>query len=98
MKKIMAFILIFAFAFMVAGCHSQEKAKKEIFNLVEENYDAILKACEEKDADALSAIDGITQVRLVDGYIYWSIARARGLPHLRKTMDSITPKKTAPLP
>lgn len=69
MKKIMAFILIFAFAFMVAGCHSQEKAKKEIFNLVEENYDAILKACEEKDADALSAIDGITQVRVVDGYI-----------------------------
>lgn len=69
MKRIIAFLLLFSFVFMLAGCQTHEKAKKEIFNLVEENYDAIMKACQEKDADALYNIDGITEVDIVDGYV-----------------------------
>ena len=68
MKRILAFVLTFAFVFMLAGCNRQE-AKKDIFNLVEKNYDAILKACEEKDEETLLSIDGITQVKMVDGYV-----------------------------
>ena len=50
------------------GCGSKE-SKKDIFNLVENNYDAILKACDEKDKEALLAINGVTQVNIVDGYV-----------------------------
>jgi hypothetical protein len=70
MKRTLAFILAFVSAFMLAGCSNrQEKAKSDIFNLVEKNYDEIIAACEDKDADALLAIDGITQVKIVDGYV-----------------------------
>ena len=68
MKKIFAFILVISFVFMFVGCGAKE-AKKDIFSLVENNYDTILKACEEKDKDALLAINGITDVNLVDGYV-----------------------------
>ena len=46
-----------------------EEAKKDIFNLVERNYDAIVGACENKDTAALLSIDGITNVEVVDGYL-----------------------------
>lgn len=69
MKRFLSFILIFTFVFMIVGCNRQKEAKKDIFKLVEKNYDSILKACEEKDADALVAIEGITSVNIVDGYV-----------------------------
>ena len=68
MKKIFAFILVISFVFMFVGCGAK-KAKKDIFSLVENNYDTILKACEEKDKDTLLAINGITDVNIVDGYV-----------------------------
>ena len=68
MKKIFALILIISLVFMFVGCGAKE-AKKDIFSLVENNYDTILKACEEKDKDALLAINGITDVNIVDGYV-----------------------------
>ena len=54
---------------MLAGCQTQRSAKNEITNLVNENYDAIVKACKEKDADALCEIEGVTSVVIVDGYV-----------------------------
>ena len=68
MKKIFAFILVISFVFMFVGCGAK-KAKKDIFSLVENNYDTILKACEEKDEDALLAIKGVTRVNIVNGYV-----------------------------
>ena len=68
MKKIYAFILAISLVFMFVGCGAKE-AKKDIFSLVENNYDTILKACEEKDKDTLLAINGITDVNIVDGYV-----------------------------
>ena len=68
MKKIFAFILVISFVFMFVGCGAKE-AKEDIFSLVENNYDTILKACEEKDKDTLLAINGITDVNIVDGYV-----------------------------
>lgn len=67
MKKILAFFLIVSFIFALAGCG--KTPKEDIFNIVEKNYDAILKACEEKDEDALLSIKGITQVNIVDDYV-----------------------------
>ena len=68
MKKIYAFILAISLVFMLAGCGAKE-AKKDIFNLVEKNYDAIVIACENKDSEALLAINGIKEVDIVDGYV-----------------------------
>lgn len=68
MKRIVAFVLIVSLIAMLAGCGAKE-AKKDVFNLVEKNYDAIVAACENKDTEALLAIDGITQVNIVDGYV-----------------------------
>ena len=68
MKKIFAFILAISLVFTFVGCGAKE-SKKNIFSLVENNYDTILKACEEKDKDALLAINGITDVNIVDGYV-----------------------------
>ena len=67
MKKILAFFLIVCFIFALAGCG--KTPKDDIFSLVEKQYDSILKACEEKDTDALLSIKGITQVNIVDGYV-----------------------------
>ena len=68
MKRILAFTLIITLIFALAGCGANGY-KKDIFNLVLNNYDAIVAACENKDTKALLAIDGIEQVNIVDGYV-----------------------------
>ena len=68
MKRILAFVLVVVFVFALSGCGAKE-SKKDIFNIVEKNYDAIVTACENKREEALLAIDGITQVNIVDGYV-----------------------------
>ena len=68
MKRIITFILLAVFAVAFAGCAAKEP-KQDIFPLVENNYDAIVTACENKDEEALLAIDGVTQVNIVDGYV-----------------------------
>ena len=68
MKRILAFVLVVVFVFALSGCGAKE-AKKDIFNLVEKNYDAIVTACENKDSEALLAINGIKEVDIVDGYV-----------------------------
>ena len=61
-------MLLAVFVFSLTGC-SAKNAKSDIFNLVENNYDEIVAACENKDSEALLAIDGVTQVKIVDGYV-----------------------------
>ena len=68
MKRLLAFVLLAVFVFSLTGC-SAKNAKSDIFNLVENNYDEIVAACENKDSEALLAIDGVTQVNTVDGYV-----------------------------
>ena len=68
MKRLLAFGLLAVFVFSLTGC-SAKNAKSDIFNLVENNYDEIVAACENKDSEALLAIDGVTQVNIVDGYV-----------------------------
>ena len=68
MKRLLAFVLLAVFVFSLTGC-SAKNAKSDIFKLVEKNYDAILKACEDKDEDALLAIKGITKVNIINGYV-----------------------------
>ena len=68
MKRLLAFVLLAVFVFSLTGC-SAKIAKSDIFNLVENNYDEIVAACENKDSEALLAIDGVTQVNIVDGYV-----------------------------
>ena len=68
MKRILAFVLVVVFVFVLSGCGAKQ-SKKDIFNVVEKNYDAIVTACENKDKEALLAIDRITQVNIVDGYV-----------------------------
>ncbi len=68
MKRLLAFVLLAVFVFSLTGC-SAKNAKYDIFNLVENNYDEIVAACENKDSEALLAIDGVTQVNIVDGYV-----------------------------
>ena len=68
MKRLLAFVLLAVFVFSLTGC-SAKNAKSDIFNLVENSYDEIVAACENKDSEALLAIDGVTQVNIVDGYV-----------------------------
>ena len=68
MKRLLAFVLLAVFVFSLTGC-SAINTKSDIFNLVENNYDEIVAACENKDSEALLAIDGVTQVNIVDGYV-----------------------------
>ena len=68
MKRFLSLVLVAVFIFALTGCGA-EAAKKDIFNLVEKNYDAIVTACENKDEEALLAIDGISEVKIVDGYV-----------------------------
>ena len=67
MKKTLVFVSIISLIFILAGCG--KTPKEDVFSLVEKKYDAILKACEEKDSDALLSIKGITKVNIVDGYV-----------------------------
>jgi len=67
-RRRIGFILVIVLVVMLAGC-SLKEAKKDIFDLVEKNYDTIAAACKNKDSEALLAIDGITQVNIVDGYV-----------------------------
>lgn len=72
MKLIAVFILILSFIVSLTGCRQTELEKKEkIFSLVEENYDAIVTACENGDIEALYSIDGteFVNVNVYDGYI-----------------------------
>ena len=69
MKRIVTFILVVVFVFALSGCGAKE-SKKEILNLVENNYDTIVAACKNKDTEVLLAIDGITKVNIVDGYVF----------------------------
>jgi len=68
MKRILAFVLVVVFIFALSGCGAKD-SKKDILNIVEKNYDAIVTACENKDEEALLAIKGITRVNIVDGYV-----------------------------
>ena len=65
MKKMFALVLVVFLMFSLASCRSTPK--ENVFSIVEKNYDTILKACEEKDEDALLAIKGVTRVNIVDG-------------------------------
>jgi hypothetical protein len=67
MKRILSVILAVSFIFALAGCGKEPK--EDIFHLVEKNYEKIVTACENKDADALLAVEGITKVNIVDGYV-----------------------------
>ena len=67
MKRIFVFVLVITLVFTLAGC--RKTPKEDVFSLVEKKYDTILKACEEKDTDALLSIKGITKVNIVDGYV-----------------------------
>ena len=68
MKRILALVLVVTIIFLLIGCGAVN-SKKDVFNLVEENYDAIVAACENKDSKALLAINGITTVEIIDGYV-----------------------------
>ena len=68
MKRIIAFVMVVFFVVALSGCGAKE-AKIDIFNIVENNYDAIVSACKNKDYESLLSIDGITQVNVVDGYV-----------------------------
>lgn len=68
MKRIIAWVLVLSWVPVLAGCGA-DRSKRKIFNLVEDHYDRIVQACQEKDADALYQIDGITQVAIADGYV-----------------------------
>ena len=68
MRKI--FILLAALmVFSMTGCDYNHSAKAEIFNLVKENFDTMLEACTRLDTEALTQLDGITQVDVTNGYI-----------------------------
>ena len=67
MKKMFGLVLAIFLIISLTSCRSTPKEK--VFSIVENNYDAILKACEEKDEDALLTIKGATSVNIVDGYV-----------------------------
>lgn len=69
MKRVILLVTVFSILLVFAGCRSEETIKKDIFKLVESNYDTIVEAYESKDTDALYAIDGIEDVNIVEGYI-----------------------------
>lgn len=68
MKRMICFGLIAILVVVLAGCGA-EGSKNAVRTLVEDNYDAIAAACESKDSGALLAIDGIKNVKIVDGYV-----------------------------
>ena len=76
MKKMFALVLVGFLIISLTSCRSTPK--ENVFSIVEKNYDTILKACEEKDEDALLAIKGVTRVNIVDGYVI-VFCEARGI-------------------
>lgn len=68
-KLFISLSLSFALLWTFTACALHTDAQEDIFDIVEKNYDTILKACEESDLDTLSAIKGITKAELVDGYV-----------------------------
>ncbi len=69
MKRTLTLIFAVFLLISLAGCNRSELAKEKIFNLVTENYDAILAACLDRDADALYELEGIAKVDFYGGYI-----------------------------
>ena len=69
MKRVILLVTVFSILLVFAGCRSEETIKKDIFKIVESNYDTSVEAYENKDTDALYAIDGIEDVNIVEGYI-----------------------------
>ena len=67
MKRLVACLLIVMF--FVSGCGRTETQQDKIFRLVEKHYDTIVKACQEKDVETLCAIQGVTSVNIVEGYV-----------------------------
>lgn len=67
MKRIFASILVVSIIFILTSCSKAPKEK--VFSIVEKNYDTILTACKEKDADKLLSIKGIEKVNIIDGYV-----------------------------
>ena len=67
MKKMFALVLVVFLMISLTSCRNTPK--ENVFSIVEKNYDTILKACEEKDEDALLAIKGVTRVNIIDGYV-----------------------------
>lgn len=69
MKRIFVLPIILLVICSLVGCNRQEMAKDKIFALVEKNYDAIVAACENNDAESLLKISGITNANIIDGYV-----------------------------
>lgn len=67
MKRVLKFIIVMICLLSLAGC--SEANKNAIFNLVEDNYDVIVEACENEDLQALYDIGSIEEVDIVDGYV-----------------------------
>ena len=67
MKRIFASILVVSIIFILTSCSKAPKEK--VFSIVEKNYDTILTACKEKDADKLLSIKGVKKVNIIDGYV-----------------------------
>lgn len=68
LKRIVAFFMVVIIAFSFCGCGASIN-KRKVFKLVENNYDEISEACRNQDTDKLLAIDGIQDVKIVDGYV-----------------------------
>ena len=68
MKRILTITLVLSLVITLSSCGSRQ-SQKEIIDLVEKNYESIQTACENKDTEALLAIDAITEVKVVDGYV-----------------------------
>ena len=70
MRKALIFVLVLIIMLPLNACGKAENEKQNIFTLVENNYDAIVQACESKDADALLAIGDIKDVDFADDYVF----------------------------
>jgi len=69
MKRMFALVTAVCIALLLAGCQRGERAKQEIFRLVEENYEAIVQACQARDAEALQRIVTDADVKVHEGHV-----------------------------
>ena len=67
MRKFSIFLALLLVISM-AGCGGGE-GKEAVFDLVEQNCDAIVEACGRMDAEALAGIEGVRKVDVTDGYL-----------------------------